>query len=617
MNLELLAPARDAATAVAAISHGADAVYIGAPAFGARAAAGNTLDDIAGVVSYAHLFGAKVYVTVNTIIFNNELDSVRRLVCDLWRIGVDALIVQDMALLTMDIPPIDLHASTQCDARTPDKIRWLAEAGFSQIVLPREFSLAQIAEAARTVPSVRLETFVHGALCVSYSGDCHAGAMLAARSANRGDCPQVCRLKFTLTDEKGKPVSTPDGGPSRRHWLSLADMNRLEFLSELTDAGISSFKIEGRLKSRAYVKNVTLAYSKALDDIVAKSGGRHRRSSVGRVEASFIPAPDRAFNRGFTPYFLKGVHTGITSWQSPKWIGRPVAETIAVRGNKLKIKPFEKINNGDGLGFFAPDGSLCGFRINRAEGQWLFPAQSEADWQSVEPGTVLYRNSDTAWESLMARSDTARRTIALSLILRPLPDGRVAIDASDERGAAVTVASEIAFTDRARTPQNEQRRTTLSRLGDTIFRLEHLSDTCGDIFIPSKDLTSLRREVIASLGQAWELIRQRPLRHASELRADSLHDITATYHDNIANHAAEDFYASHGARVDEYAIETDRKTEPVRIMTTRYCLRRELGCCLRGDKVAKLPPRLFLDAPLARLRLDFDCVNCNMQIYST
>lgn len=610
-QLELLCPARDAATALEAIRHGADAVYIGAPAFGARAAASNSIDDIARVVSEAHPFGVKVYVTLNTILYDSELAEAKRLIEQLWRIGVDALIVQDMALLEMDLPPIDLHASTQCNARSAEKIRWLSEAGFSQIVLPREFSLQEIRRAAEAAPEARLEVFVHGALCVSYSGDCHAGALLTGRSANRGECPQLCRLSYTLCDSSGRPVAPPDGGNAERYWLSLADMNRLGRLAELIDAGATSFKIEGRLKSASYVKNVTAAYSRALDEIVGASAGRLRRASFGRSAVQFVPDVARSFNRGFTPYFLDGRHGGVNSWRSPKWIGRPVAVVTAITGQRVRIKPLEKINNGDGLGFFDHAGRFVGFRVNRVDSDWLHLAPG-SPFPTV--GSQLFRNNDTAWEAQMERTDSSRRTLAVDMTLRLLDDGRAALDATDERGCRVTVASDEIFRDIARTDQAGQRRGIMDRLGDTPYRLEKYADACGDVFIPAKSLTALRHRAVEALDRTWRILRRRELRRPCRLSPTALEGISTTFHDNVANCLAEKFYEAHGADVAEKAAELRRPSADKTVMTTRYCLRRELGCCLRTKRGDLLPVELWLKAPVGQLLLEFDCENCEMRV---
>ena len=613
-SLELLAPAKDIATAYAAISHGADAVYIGGPSFGARAAAGNSIEDISRLSKDAHRFGVRVYVTLNTIIYDNELESVRRMAYDLWKAGVDALIIQDMALTRLDIPPIDLHASTQTDMRSPEKIAWMAKTGVSQIVVPREFSLHEIEAAAKATPGIDIEVFVHGALCVSYSGDCQAGWVLSGRSANRGECPQICRLKFTLTDGAGRPLTElPDGGSPTRHWLSLADMCRLDRLESLIAAGATSFKIEGRLKPVSYVKNVTAAYSKALDEIIAKSDGQLQRASFGKIRTTFSPSPEKAFNRGFTSYFLSPRDsTGITSWNTPKWAGIPIATLVESRNNRLRIKTAKPIANGDGLGFFTPDGTFNGFRVNRSEGEYIYPAPGST--VPDKPGTMLFRNSDVAWEALMARNDTAIRTIDIDMCLRGLPDGRIAIDVSDERGCRITIASQDRFNDIARTPQFAHRQNILGRLGETIYTLRYLDDRANNILVPAKALSELRRKAIDALDRAWSIKYRRRTRRPSTLPAETFAGLTTTYHDNIANRVAEQFYRQYGATVAGKAVETDTPTGEIRIMATRYCLRRELGACLKTAHADRLPRHLCLNAPAGRLKLYFDCENCNMHV---
>lgn len=620
-TLELLAPARDAATAIVAVDHGADAVYIGAPAFGARAAATNSLEDLETVVNYAHRFGARVYATVNTIIYDSELAEAESMIWKLWQIGVDALIVQDMALLEMKLPPIQLHASTQTDARTPEKISFLAKAGFSQIVVPREFSLEQIRESVAIAQQYgsTVEAFVHGALCVSYSGDCHAGAVLAERSANRGECPQVCRLKFTLTDAKGRPVRLPDGSSPQRHWLSLADMNRIDYLGELADAGVSSFKIEGRLKNAAYVKNVVSAYSRALDDIVAASDGRYRRSSYGRVIHRFTPRLDKSFNRGYTGYFITSCAADtqrISSWSTPKWIGEPIGTVVECNGRsiRLKLRKGVELHNGDGIGFFNRFGEFDGIRANRIEGSTMyFPAGRQMD---IPRGIQIYRNGDPERDSLMARSDTATRVVDIDVLLRRLPDGRIVAEATDVRGCHATVASEITYSEASTSPQSDNRQKTFSKLGNTIYNLHCFDDRLGDIFIPSKDLTALRRKLVEALNRAWDISFVANLRKSSSLDARALEGLRLDYHWNVANRLAEQFYAKHGAAIEAKALEITPISGEQRVMTTRYCLRRSLGCCLKTPAGNKLPSDLWLDAPIGRMRIKFDCAKCNMKIYT-
>lgn len=614
--LELLSPARDAATAIAAITHGADAVYMGAPAFGARAAAGNSIEDFETVVTAARPFGVKVYAALNTILYDSELEQAREIAASLARVGVDALIIQDPALLTMDLPPIELHASTQWNATTPQALATLSRAGLAQLVVPREFSLDDIRATAAAAPESRLEAFVHGALCVSYSGRCYAGQVLSGRSANRGACPQICRLPFTLTDGSGRPVTPPDGLPATRHWLSLADMNRIDHLAEMADAGISSFKIEGRLKSAAYVKNVTAAYRKALDRVIEASQGRYCRASYGRSDFSFSPDPVLSFNRGFTSYFLTGSDKKhITSWFTPKWTGRPVAKLIRASRGTLIVDDTSALANGDGLGWFDSERRFKGFRVNRVDSGNRIVAAPGAEVPSA-PGTVLYRNNDVRFEAMMERSDTARRSIAVDITLRPAADGRPVIDLADERGLRVSVAAEKPCTDHAKTDQITRRREELGRLGGTVYRAKKIEDLCGDAFIPASVLARLRRETFEALDLAADIARRTARRRPDLLTADALAGLQTRYTHNIANSKAAEFYTRHGAEIEEKALETAPQKGEVQVMTTRYCLRRELGACLRTPGAAKLPRGLYLDAPAGRLRMEFDCANCQMNIYT-
>lgn len=619
-TLELLAPARDAAIAMAAIAHGADAVYMGGPAFGARSAAGNSIADIEAVVKAAAPFGVKVYVTVNTILYDDELENARRVIEQLWLIGVDALIVQDPALLEMDIPPIDLHASTQWNSYTVDRVERLSRAGFSQIVVPREFSLDQISEAYRAIAGrSRLEVFVHGALCVSYSGGCYAGQVMQRRSANRGCCPQICRMSFTLTDGDGKPLSIPDGSTATRHWLSLTDMNRIDSLDALAMAGARSFKIEGRLKSEAYVKNVTAAYSRKLDAVVEASEGKFVRSSFGKVELTFTPDISRVFNRGFTRYFLRqGDDTKLASWKTPKWVGLPVAIVEKVTTGYLQLKGACQLNNGDGLSWFDSRGGFHGFRINRVCGTRIYPSPG-SDIPST-PGTRLYRNLDTEFETRMARTDTARRVIPVAMTLRRLVDGRVALEAVDCRGCAVTVTSQESFNDVARSPQELSRRDVLSKLGNTVYSLESVEDRLGQMFVPASALTALRRAVTCALDSDWNIRRSRTLRRQCGLRPDEFAGMKPDYQANVANSLSRRFYMEHGSGSPDDALEISLPdADEVKVMTTRYCLRRELGACLR-DKAAvnRIDTReMYLVNQAGKLRLAFDCANCCMNIYKS
>lgn len=607
--VELLAPARNASTAMAAIDHGADAVYIGASSHGARRQAGNTVDDIARVVGYAHRFNARVYVTVNTIIYDDELSDVERLVWQLYMIGVDALIVQDMSLLEMDLPPIALHASTQCDIRTPEKARFLQDAGFSQLVLPRELALEEIA-AYRDSVDVALEVFVHGALCVCYSGDCQASYAVTGRSANRGDCAQVCRFPFDLEDASGKKLV------KGKYLLSLKDMNRIDYLAEMLDAGVSSFKIEGRLKDDNYVRNVVAAYSRALDAVVAASNGRYRRLSRGVVKYGFTPDLSKSFNRGYTSYFLSAPSNpgALSASDSPKWIGERVGVVVGQPGKRILDASLEKpLANGDGLGFFDLDGTFQGFRLNRVGGRKLFAATDV----EAHRGAVLYRNYDKVWSDGMA-GKTAVRTIPLRLVLSVV-NGMLLLQASDADGVSVSCAESYEAQPAAK-DQYEVRLRTLSKLGDTVFSLESFTDEAGGCFIPASLLSRIKRAVVEAMLDAY----------AASYRYDYRRCRTAglkwtmgklTRHDNIANRLAGEFYRrASGVATDVLPCAIETGTFPdgdFRVMQTRYCLRRELGACLKTKEGSRLPSPLFLVSGNNRFRLEFDCRRCGMSVIRT
>lgn len=606
-KLELLAPARDCEVGRHAIIHGADAVYIGADAFGARVAASNSVDDIAALVDFAHGYDARVYVTVNTLIYDDELRRAEELIRNLYRVGVDALIVQDLGILRMDLPPIALHASTQCDTQTPEKARFLESCGFSQIVLARELSLEQIREIASAV-SVPVEAFVHGALCVSYSGDCQASLFATGRSANRGECAQMCRLPYSLTDAAGKRVA-PDA-----HYLSLRDMNRLDRLGDLVDVGVASFKIEGRLKESDYVRNTVAAYSGALDKLVEQSDGRLERLSSGKVELHFHPDVSRSFNRRFTSYFLDGRPTAavrMASLDTPKWIGTEIGKVVSSNGKSIKVDSKAELHNGDGLGFFDGDGQYCGFRVNRVEGAVIYPASAV----SLSRGTVLYRNRDKQRDDEMSRK-TAERYIGLTAELKRINNDNIALRFTDERGKYAEVRCDCA-SETSRTPQRDNRRRILSKLGDTIYRLVSLDDSLGDdCFVPASVLTDLRRRTVEALEQTVHATYDYEYRRAESKEIAPYRKESLDRHDNVANRLSRRFFDEHNIRVAEPAAEVSLpgRLEEQRVMTTRYCLRRELGACLRTKQGGKLPAELYLRAPGVTYRLDFDCANCRMKV---
>ena len=534
--VELLAPARNLMTAIAAIDHGADAVYIGPPSHGARRQAANSIDDIRQLTAYAHRFGARVYVTVNTIVYDDEIPAVERLVRELYSAGVDALIVQDLGLLSMDIPPIALHASTQCDIRSVDKARFLAGAGFSQLVLPRELTLDEIRMMHEGV-DVPLEVFVHGALCVSYSGDCQASFSLTGRSANRGECAQICRLPFDLEDGEGRKLIRG------KHLLSLKDMNRSAHIADLLEAGVSSFKIEGRLKDEGYVRNVVGAYRRAIDAVIQANPTRYRRSSMGRSDLTFTPDLSRSFNRGFTSYFLadRRPTAPMASFASPKWTGEEVAVLRSqLSPRRLKVRIRKSLANGDGLGFFDAGGQFVGMRLNRVEGDILHLAADVA----VPSGALIFRNASKEWSDLFTRK-SARRVMPVAAELSVVPGMLVLTLSLDEApDLSVTVTAPYEGQE-ARSPQTATRRAALAKLGDTEFELSTCSDNIGNMFVPASVLSALRREGVEALrslvASRHHFDRRRP-----EKSGLALHDnYRLTRHDNIANHLAAEYYARH------------------------------------------------------------------------
>lgn len=608
--LELLAPARNADIAIAAISAGADAVYIGASSHGARHAAANSVSDIARAVDFAHKFNAKIFATVNTVIYDSELSSVERLIRDLYRVGVDALIVQDMAVLRMDIPPIELHASTQCDIRDVAKARFLADVGFSRLVLARELSLKEISEIHAAVPDTPLEAFIHGALCVSYSGDCRASFASTGRSANRGECAQICRLPFDLVDDAGRVLV------KGKHLLSLRDLNRSTAIPDMADAGVSSFKIEGRLKDEAYVKNTVGAYSRILDRLVSESGGRYVRQSVGAVRLGFNPSLDKSFNRGFTPYFLTGKTPakGMASMSSPKAIGLKVGVVTDCKPKVITARLSENLVNGDGLGYFNSAGMFNGFRLNRVDGNRLFPATP----QSIPVGTVLYRNRDKSFDDSIEAAKTSR-TISVDMALRVVSPELISLEMTDERECSASVTAGVPSLDTAVTPQETPRRRILDKLGGTAYRAGRIVDLAGTFFIPASVLTALRRDCLDALDRASRATYRYSYRLPEKFDVALPYGESLTVHDNVANRLAREFYISHGAKDIVPAIEVAKGSsregaEPV--MTTRYCLRRELGKCLKESCGKDWRGPLTLVSGQTRLRVEFDCKACRMNLYN-
>lgn len=603
-EIELLAPARNADIAIEAINHGADAVYMGPSSFGARSSAGNATSDIARVADFAHQYGARVYATVNTIIYDDELARVERLIIDLYKAGVDALIVQDMGILRLDLPPIALHASTQCDLRTPEKARFLESLGFSQLVMARELTLHEI-EAIHNVVDVPLEAFVHGALCVCYSGRCQVSQCLKGRSANRGECAQMCRLAYDLEDAQGNKLV------ENKHLLSLKDFMAQPLLAHMLESGVSSFKIEGRLKDMAYVKNVVAYYRQELDKVIAAHLELYRRSSWGMTQYAFTPDVSRSFNRSFTTYFLQGSRPSnghsMASIDTPKSLGQPLGKITSVHGRQMRIDTQVSLHNGDGISFFDNKGNYCGLRINRVQGQDLFLKDSAA----IPRMAMAYRTSDKALDDTLSKPSAVRRIDVEARLW--WAHGRLCLALADERGNRVVHSVAMERAEPAKTSQEPRQRDVLAKLGNTIYKLSR-AQVMGDVFIPSSLLAQLRRETFALLDRAQRVTLRRPVRR-SEDRVSQCYTTTLSCADNVANELAAQLYRDHGVKEIEPAIELKMPNREVPVMHTRYCLRRELGACRREPAARRLPDPLFLRSGNTLLRVECDCKACEMHIF--
>ena len=604
-KIELLAPARDAETAIQAILHGADAVYIGPQSHGARAAVGNSTADIGRVVAFAHQFGVKVYATVNTLVYDHEIPAVEKLITDLYHVGVDALIVQDMGILRMNIPPIALHSSTQCDLRTPEKAKFLANIGFSQLVMARELSLIEISAIHNAVQHTPLEAFVHGALCVSYSGRCQISHCLKGRSANRGECAQICRLPFDLMDNRGNVLMR------NKHLLSLKDFNASAHIEQLLEAGVSSFKIEGRLKDIGYVKNVVAYYRKAIDAIISNHPDKYVRASQGASYYTFEPNLFKSFNRSFTDYFLSErkpiFGTTMASIHTPKSMGEPIGHVTFSKGKTLKISTTASISNGDGISYFNEKGEYVGFRVNRVDGANIYLKSPI----TIKTGTQLYRTYDKAFlDALAAKS--AERKISISAHLWWAHDA-LRLELTDERGNRIVSSLECNEPEPAKKSQEQQQIQTLSKLGGTIYQLGE-AIVPGDYFIPSSLLAQLKREAIQSLDRAQRITYHQPIRK-TEIEQVNYFATSLTYADNVANHLAEQLYREHGVQSIQPAIEIEKPNDNVAVMHTRYCLRRELGACKKEKGAKQLPDPLILRTDGQQLEVHCDCKKCEMHIH--
>lgn len=603
-TIELLCPAKNADIGMEAIRHGADAVYIGGPSFGARAAAGNAVADIKRLCDYAHIFGARVYVTLNVILYDDELKDVERMVHELYAAGVDALITQDLALLYMDLPPIALHASTQMDTVTPAKAKFLEQAGYSQIVVARELSLDQL-RAITSEVNVPVEAFVHGALCVSYSGRCYVSQHCFGRSANRGACAQFCRLSFDLVDADGAVIST-------QHHLSLRDMNRTNSIEQMLDAGVSSFKVEGRLKDMGYVRNIAAHYREKIDAVLQRRP-EFQRASFGKSRYTFRPQVEKSFNRGFTEYFLQGRRPDAWSKRTPKAIGAPVGMVKHVGRRSFIVDSEVDFANGDGLCYFDETGELQGFRINRAEGNELFPLKVP---DTLKAGIQLFRNEDREFEKSMEKSPS-ERVLSVDLCLSMLADGTgFQLAAETEHGVKLKLEIHTELQE-ARFPQRDNIVRQLSKLGGTPFVASEVKvELDGEYFIPAGVLNEWRRTMADQLIEACRRAHQRDVRRpiSDEI---SLTGVPLDYTGNISNHLAALFLKDHGAQKVQPAFEIAPVPDAT-LMTCKHCIRYANGQCPRETK---RPPTwkepLALRLPDGRsFPLTFDCAKCEMSVHT-
>lgn len=631
-KIELLAPAKNLECGIAAIDHGADAVYIGAAQFGARQTAGNSTDDIAELTRYAHQFGVAVYVTVNTIVYEKELAALEHLLKQLVEMGVDAILVQDMAVLEIykklkaeyvargyRMPA--LHASTQTDNRSADKVKWLKENGFERVVLARELSLEEITDIHKAHPDVELEAFVHGALCVSYSGACYASQYFFNRSANRGECAQFCRMAFDLKDSDGETLIEDS------YLLSLKDMCQLDRLGDLLEAGVCSLKIEGRLKDANYVKNVVATYSEALNAYIAKHTGKYCRSSYGRCTYTFTPALEKTFNRGFTHYFFNGRQKDISSFNTPKAMGEYVGYVKEIRRGSFNVAGTAMFANGDGLCFFNRQKKLEGFRVNRVENNRLFPLTMP---KNLEPGMALYRNNDIEFERAM-QGKTATRKLQVRFVV-DVVDGKLTFTATDECGRSANVVLKET-PEKAQKSQHDNIVKQLEKLGNTVWTANeiNINNSADEFFIPSSRLTAVRRELLEALENT-PVSNHTDKQAVGETATNSVNANNTVYADtiniaNVANTTAQNYYAAHGVKNAPTAFElnSDYKagstTAPSAVpplMTCRYCLRYALGYCVKnGGKRPTWHEPLHLEAKNGiRVRLAFNCAKCQMEVYA-
>ncbi|MCQ2321599.1 MAG: U32 family peptidase [Bacteroidales bacterium] len=607
-TIELLSPAKDLEVGMAAINHGADAVYIGGPDFGAREKVSNSIEDIEKLCRHAALYDAKVYVTLNTLLRDNELERARKIVYDCWNVGVDAMIVQDMSLLMMDLPPIPLHASTQCNNLSLEKVQFLEKVGFSQVVLGRELSLEQIKEI-RANTSVPLEFFVHGSLCVCQSGQCYLSHYLGNRSANRGACAQPCRLPWNLLDENGKTLI------ENRHLLSLKDLNNSAHLEQLIDAGITSFKIEGRLKEADYVKNVTAFYRKKLDEIISRRTDLQQASN-GRCSFGFEVNPEKSFSRGFTDYFIEGRKEGIDSPFTPKSMGEYVGEVTWCNSVRMELRTDKVLHNGDGFCFIDENDELKGLRADVANGKTI----SSNRPHGATRGTKIYRNLDIEWQKQVDASN-GNRKIDIQLSLEENEKGYEFIASVDGcrdapwHVSTTTECEKIIANNPEKATENIRKKAL--QWGDTIFNPVDLKlDFAQPYLIPASVIGEMKRNLVEKLMNQLVENHKNNRSHCDIMQNDTAYPETElSYLGNVTNALAADFYRQHGVNEIEDGLEKSySKQSGIKVMTTKHCIRYANGMC--SKETGKKATPLILSNEKGTFRLEFDCRNCQMNIFA-
>lgn len=595
-KIELLAPAKDLASAIDAIDCGADAVYIGGTKFGARYAATNSVEDIARAAEYAHTFGAKLYVTLNTLLFDDEIDEAQSLARSLVEAGADALIVQDMAYCRMGLP-VELHASTQTNCITPERVAFFEQAGFARAILERSLSIDEI-RAIRRRTDIELEAFIHGAICVSHSGRCFLSRSMSQRSGNRGECSQPCRLAYDLTDAAGNTII------KGKHLLSVRDLDLSAHIGEMIDAGITSFKIEGRLKDRTYLRNTVSHYRRLLDDEIARRDDC-RRSSCGRSVAEFAPDPSKSFTRGASDYFFGGKRADVASFDTPKAMGERIGRVIKTAVNAFTLDCDNDLATGDGICFIV-DGELVGTNVNAADGRCITPNRIDG----IVRGTEIYRNYNRLFSLAVERS-RIRRTIAADIELRFLDDG-IEATATDEQGITAGARIDCETAEAKNTTKMEDvARTQMAKSGDTPFEIRRIEIIGGIRFAPSSAIAALRRELLDRL-RTERLAKHKNGDTFRENAAAVYPEKSLTAQDNVTNRLAREFYISHGVENIADGLDCRTTTAGERVMVSDYCIRREIGECLRERHT--LDGKLYLERGRKRYELNFDCANCRMSL---